>query len=247
MKKLAIYTLGLAALAAASPAFAASGFAGGGYVRGETEAGPFESEGDGFDVSGAVAFGGSGGLGVELDAGYSDIEDSDTLGVVGHLFNNTTDYRLGGFVGIADVEDETVLSFGGEGLFYFRDVTLGAAIGYADADDTDADAYGLDGELRFFANENFRLDGRLGWASIDAGVADDDAFSLGVGAEYQFAAAPVSLFGGYDRTEFDTFDVETNAFRVGLRYNWGGSLKERDRTGAGLAGLSSLSRALGVS
>jgi hypothetical protein len=87
----------------------------------------------------------------------------------------------------------------------------------------------------------------LGWASIDAGEADDDAFTLGIGAENQFATAPLSVFGGYDRTEFDTFDIASSEFRIGQSYNWGGSLKERDRNGASLSSLSSLLRALGAS
>jgi hypothetical protein len=55
------------------------------------------------------------------------------------------------------------------------------------------------------------------------------------------------VFGGYDRTEFDTFDIASSEFRIGQSYNWGGSRKERDRNGASLSGLSSLLRALGAS
>ena len=108
---------------------------------------------------------------------------------------------------------------------------------YSTADDLDVDVTAIDGELRFFPSDNTRISGNVGYGNFDAGAGVDDNFwSLGVGGEFQFDAYPVSLFAGYQRTSFDEADLESDAINVGVRWNFGGTLFDRDRSGANLGG-----------
>jgi hypothetical protein len=240
MKAFVFGAVGALALLAAAPAYAASGYVGAAYTRAEIDTGAGDADTDVFGIEGAVAFDATTSLGIDLDAAYSDSDDSDsTTGGTAHVYGKGAGYKFGGFVGLADADD-TVYSVGLEGQRSFGRFTLAAAAGYANADDADIDAYGVDVEGRWFAADNFRLDGKLGYANLDGPGGDDDAISVGVGAEYQFAALPVSVRGGYSHAEFDTADVSSDAFTVGIRYNWGGSLKDRDENGPSFAGLSSL-------
>ena len=89
-------------------------------------------------------------------------------------------------------------------------------------------------------HDNFRLNANIGYASVDAGAGnDDDAMIYGVGGEYQFASFPVSIAAGYNTADFDGGDVDT--WTIGVRYNWGGTLRDRDRSGASQASLTGVS------
>jgi hypothetical protein len=245
MKAFVFGAVGALALLAAAPASAATGYVGAAYQRAEVDTGAGDADVDQWGVEGAVAFNAAASLGLDFDAAYADSDDADsTTGAAAHLYAKGAGYKFGGFVGLADAADDTVWSVGVEGQRNFGQFTLAGAVGYANADDADADIWGVDVEGRVFASDNFRLDGKLGWATIDAGGAEDDVLSLGVGAEYQFTAAPVSLRAGYTRSELDEADITSDAFTVGIRYNWGGSLKDRDENGPSFAGLSSLTSAL---
>ena len=46
---------------------------------------------------------------------------------------------------------------------------------------------------------------------------------------------PISIYGGWNHFDLDDFDTEADTLSVGVRYNWGGSLFERNRNGASLA------------
>jgi len=248
MKALIIGALSAAALLAVAPAASAgTGYVGAAYTRTNTDIGPFSDDSDGYAIDGAYAFQATPGLGVEIDAGYADSDGSDNeaYGATAHVHARTDSYLFGGFVGLADVADDTVWSVGLEGQKYYNNVTLAGAVGYANADDADADIYGVDGQVRYFLSDNFRIQGELGYAKVEAGPADDDLWSIGAGAEYQFASLPVSVYGGYTHAEFNDTDASSDAFTVGIRYNFGGTLKDRDRKGASLAGLSSLTNAIG--
>jgi hypothetical protein len=159
--------------------------------------------------------------------------------------NLRNDKRLiGVFANLTDSDDETLWAFGAEGELYMSDLTLAGAVSYSSEDEDEA--WGLDGEARYFVTSNFRLEGEVGFANFETGGGDDSAVSVGAGAEYQFAQTPFSVFGGYQHAEFDEADLSTDAFTIGGRFNFGGSLLDRDRKGASLPGLSSFTGALGV-
>jgi hypothetical protein len=246
MKAFVFVAASALALMIAAPANAASGYVGAAYQRLEVDTGaPGDNETDGYGIEGAVAFNAGASLGVDLDAAYADSDDTDSVtGGAAHIYAKGTGYKFGGFVGLSDANDDTVYSVGVEGQRDFGQITLAGALGYANADDADADIIGGDIEARWFASDNFRLDAKVGYANIDTAGGDDDALSFGVGAEYQLATLPVSLRAGYTHSELDTADVDSDAFTVGVRYNWGGSLKDRNENGPSFAGLSSLTNAL---
>jgi len=249
MKSVLISALSAVALLAVAPAAqAGSGYVGAAYTRAEVDTGFGDDDADGYGIEGAWAFQATPTLGVQVDAAFtdSDGDDNESYGVTGHVHARNDKYLIGGFLGLADVADETVWSAGIEGEKYYNNVTIAGAFGYANADDSDADIWGLDGQVRYFLSDNFRIQGALGYAKVEAGPADDNVWSAGVGGEYQFAALPISVFGGYAHSEFDDADVSSDAFTIGVRYNFGGSLKDRDRKGASLAGLSSLTSRAGL-
>lgn len=245
MKAFVFGAVGALALLAAAPANAASGYVGAAYTRDQVNAKPKDVNQDIFGVEGAVAFNASESLGLDLDAAYADSDDTDsTTAGAAHLYLKGAGYKFGGFAGVADAGNDTIWSAGLEGQRNFGQTTLAGAVGYANDDDANADAWGADAELRYFATDNFRLAGKLSYANIspDKGK-DDNLVGIGVNAEYQLATTPVSFRAGYEHTEFDKANVDSDAFTVGIRYNWGGSLKDRDENGPSFAGLSSLTGA----
>lgn len=237
------WIIGAAAiLALATPGVAAAqtGYVGVNY--GNVDAGSVDS--DFYSAEGAVAFIGSGSIVFEVDAAVVDSDEADTgYGLTGHVYSRNDSHLFGGFVGVADSDDSTTWVAGLEANKYFDNWTLAGAVFYGENDDLNADGYGANVEARVFLNDNFRLNGNVGYASVDAGAGnDDDAVTLGVGGEYQFEALPISVTAGYANTDFDGGDVD--AWTIGLRYNWGGTLRDRDRNGASQASVAGASSSL---
>jgi hypothetical protein len=195
---------------------------------------------DAWGVDGAVAFEGSSSISFEVDAAYADSDDADgAVGLTGHVFTRNEDFLFGGFVGVSDSDDSTTWTGGLEANKYLTDWTFAGAVAYAKDDDNDVEGWGVNAEARYFVTDNFRAQGNIGWANVDfGGGADDDAITAGIGAEYQLDAAPVSFLANYSHTTFDEADFDADAFTLGVRYNWGGTLRDRDRHGASQAGIA---------
>ena len=70
-----------------------------------------------------------------------------------------------------------------------------------------------------------------------------DAWTYGVGAEYEIENSPFSVGASYTRADIESVDVDT--WSVGLRYSFGGGLQARDRAGANL-GVSAITSVLGA-
>jgi hypothetical protein len=192
---------------------------------------------DSYGVEGAVAFAGSGSIVFEVDAAITDSDEADSgYGLVGHIYSRNDEYLFGGFVGIGGSDDSETLTAGLEANKYFANWTLAGAVFYGNNDDADIDGYGVNVEARAFVNDNFRLNGNIGWASIDTGADDDDTMIYGVGGEYQFSAMPISIAAGWSTADSDAGDVDV--ISIGVRYNWGGTLRDRDRSGASQANVS---------
>jgi len=82
----------------------------------------------------------------------------------------------------------------------------------------------------------------VGFGNIDDGTDDADLVTYGIGAEYQLASLPISIFGGWQHAEIDDIDSDADTLGIGVRYNFGGSLFERNRSGASLARGGGLGR-----
>ncbi|MBX3431672.1 MAG: porin [Hyphomonadaceae bacterium] len=226
------WIIGAAAiLAVAVPGVAAAqtGYVGAQYGNADAGAGADE---DFYGLEGAVAFAGSGSIVFEVDAAVVDGDDSDTaFGLTGHVYARNDSHLFGGFIGVADSDAADTTWYGGlEANKYFTNWTLAGAVFYGNNDDNDVDGYGVNVEARAFIHDNFRVNGNIGYANVDAGAGDDDVMLYGVGGEYQFAAMPISITAGYNVADFDGGDIDT--WTIGVRYNWGGTLRDRDRSGA---------------
>lgn len=242
MKKLMITTAALALGVIATPAFAApAGYVGGSYLHQEVD--PGSLEGDGWQIDGAAAFD-LAPVGVAVKAA---VTDNDTAGsdasvqLGGHVFGNLAGGKLGGFVDYADLgnNSDNVWAFGGEGQFGLGVATLAASAGWQNYDGgIYDDAWGVGGELRVFPTDNFRLSGGVGYSDLNgvSSLVDEKVWTLGVGGEWKPESLPISFVADYAHSDFDRFNIDADTFRVGARFTFGGSLKDRNDSGADLPG-----------
>ena len=246
---------GVAALmAAAAPGLAmaqATGFADIAYTNTSIEDG---DDGNGYRAGGSVAFDAH-ALGIQLDADVGTVDsdggnDADFWNVGGHVYTRNGQFLVGGFANYGNVDagggDADYWTVGAEGQYYLARTTLNAAVSYSEADDVDLEVTGVDVGARHFITDNFAVDGNVGFANAETSFDDADVITLGLGAEYQLEALPVSFFGGYQRADADDLDLTSDSFTLGVRYNWGGTLFDRDRSGASLGRGSGAGRLLGV-
>lgn len=243
MKKILFASAIAAAAFASSTAFAqVSGYGGVALNWGQAQVAGDDEDFSGVTASGAVLAPMGSGLAVQADAAYVDSADMDgALSGAVHLIGNVgDDMRVGAYVAASEVQDETALGGGVEGQVQFDNSTLAATAGYAKVDEFDVSGWGLNGEYRYFVNDNVRIDGSLGWASLDTPLGNTEAWGAGLGGEFKQANSPLSVFGGWAYTEDKDFDVSANTFTIGLRYNFGGSLKERDRSGPSFNGANGI-------
>lgn len=232
MKKLA-HLGALAAALTAAPAFAEGGYVGAAYVQADELIG--SSDVDGFAVGGAAALGDN----VQLEGGAASIDDGnfDTTHFGAHLFSRGQGFLWGGYLGfdtvglgIGSVDEWTAAL---EGQVYLPQTTLSGALSYTEFEAvSDSYAWAIDAEARHFFNDNFSVHANVGYSEPESGVITGEISIVGIGGEYQFAGAPVSVFGGWQRSDFDPAEVDS--FNIGVRYNWNATLFERDRSGPGL-------------
>ncbi|MBS0385740.1 MAG: hypothetical protein JSS00_10385 [Proteobacteria bacterium] len=228
-KQIAFLGAAAAALMTAGTAHADGGYAGVAYSD-NTTAG-FHS----WSVNGAYA-----SQNFQIDGGYSRVESSvDVFDIGGHLFSRNDQWLWGGFLGYDH--------FSGSGSagewtgalqtqFYLPRTTFSADLSYSQTTSlpTDIKTTQIDGEARFFGTDNFSIQGNLGYGHVDSsGIGSGNYWTSGVGAEYQFDAAPISLYGGWQGYNVSG-GTDANAWTIGVRYNWGGTLLQRNRSGAGL-------------
>lgn len=240
MKNVFLGAAALVALAAPGVASAQQAYVGIDY--GTTDIDGVGSD-DAWGVSGAIELKPY----LTVDAAFADNDEDGVLGATAHLYDNNSARLLGGFLSVSDSDESTAWGGGGEGQFYFGDTTLAAAVTYANDDDNDIDAFGVNGEARYFVDHNFRVEAGAGWFNVDTGLGDDDVMTFGVGGEFQFTSAPISLGVAYTRLSSDETDIDADTVTATARWNFGGgSLFDRDRTGLGLTGLSGAGGVLGL-
>lgn len=212
------------------------GHVGANYANTEVDLGAgFEAETDVWQAEGAVRFD-AGALGAAINGSVTDYEGGETtFGVTGHLNTQAGAALVGGFAGLETSDDVTFWGLGVEGQTNLApNTTLYGQAGYGTDDVTESDLWAVRGELRHYFTDRVKLQGSLGYVDAEGG----DAWNAGVEAEYQIANSPVSVLAGYDR--FDADGVEADTFRVGVRYTFGGSIRERDQSGAALGSVAKL-------
>lgn len=252
MKSTIITLVGVAAvgLLLATPALAApAGYVGGNYVHSQSD--PGNADADGWAVDGSVALDTGSALGVALNANVGDDDVSDSnWGLGGHVFTRMGTGLVGGFAKYLDGGNNAeAWAFGAEGQYNFTGFTAGAAATWLNPDNSSIydSAWGIDGQAKIYATDNLRLSGNVGYGDYDGAISafDDKTWTFGAGAEWQLASLPISLVGDYAHVDYDRANVQSDAFRLGARYTWGGSLKERNDTGADLHTISTLGSRFG--
>lgn len=234
------FLLAAAMAAAAAVAVAPSVASANGYVGvnwNTVDDGVTEDEAIGAEA--AFAFEGSSAIGFEVDFAYADTDPDSTLGAAGHIYTRNDSYLFGGLIGVSDNDGSGTTWFGGlEANKYFDRWTLAGAVLYGSNDDADFDGWGGTVAARVFPTDNFRIGAQASWAQVDVAGVDQDTTILGAGAEYQFAAFPLSINGGYNNIDVDGVG-DADAWTLGVRWNFGGqSLYDRDRRGASQADLT---------
>ncbi len=188
-------------------------------------------------ISGAVLLGEH----FQANGRYASVDSvGDDVALDGFLFNRSDAGAFGGFLGY-DTFDFSgggsldSWAIGGFGQLYRGTTNWTGQLGYSDTDG-DVTVLHLDGEVRHFINDNFSVQANLGVGQSEAsGFSDTNYLTAGLGAEFQFAAAPVSIYGGWQHIDLDDGGGEADSLGLGVRWNFGGaSLLDRSRTGAGL-------------
>lgn len=179
---------------------------------------------------------------------YTDVDglgDESTLAGAVHLTKKIDDMRFGAFVGASEALGATMTTFGLEGQKYLDRATLTGVVSYGTV--YDADIWNVGADAAFYATPQLRLNAGAAYSNIDNMYVDGsvDGWSAGVGAEYQFANSPYSVFGGYDYVKSSDLDMDANVFSIGMRYSFGGGLQARDQAGANLGRSAGVSQLLG--
>lgn len=233
MKKTALLAAA-AAMFAATPAFA-TGHVGLAYTNtdsGTTDADTWQVEG---------AFGGaSGSIGYQLDGGIgqsaSSGSDVDHYTIAGHLFWHTDNWNLGAVIATANIEDGSIsvdeIAYGVEGTYNVAPnaVLSGSyTIGETEFLTADIDAWNADLGFDYYFTDNFRVGAALGSGNLDfGGGADFDTSTYGIDAEWQLSSLPLSFRAGWSTFDSDAFG-DYDSLSIGVRWNFGGTLRERDQ------------------
>lgn len=235
MKKMAL--LAAAAVAVMATPAMAGGYVGAVYGNTDVDG----SDADTWQVEGAFGHnGGSWGLQGDASVGNTDVtgSDADHHTIAGHLYWQGSGWRLGGVLASANLDDSGTeveeLVYGVEGTFDFGPSTVANAsytFGEIEIFGSDVDTWNIDGGLNFYSGDNFRFGGTLGVGNLEAPGVDADTFTAGVNAEWAPLQAPVSFTFGYNHFDVDNAflgGLETDSFSIGARWNFGGTLRERD-------------------
>lgn len=221
------------------------GHVGANYGRIELDAGALgEADANAAQLEGSVRFG-SDPIGAQIDASVTrfdgDGDDATLWSATGHLNRKFEGGLIGGFAGVSTSDDVTLWAVGAEAQANLAPTTsLYGQLGYGQVDDLgDVDFWAGRAELRHFFADNFKVQGSAGFTKADAAGADLDMWNVGAEAEYQFAAG-WSVVGAYEHGEIDDVDLSSDTFRIGVRYTFGGTLKDRDQSGASLGSVSNL-------
>lgn len=234
MKALFLATAAVAAFAAA-PALAqdAIGSVGLGYTHSEVEG----DNTDGAVIDGSVATSAFGDWTVTFDGSLNYSEDNDLLGdttseLGAHVSRLVNGVRIGGFASVQNNEILDIATFGAEAQKVFDQATLTGSVGYSDVLDAEAWNAGIDGA--YYPMANLRLNATVAFSNIDGFGDKTDTWTYAAGAEYQFDATPYSVFASYEQAQFEGDNADVDTFKVGFRYNFGGSLQAQDRAGANI-------------
>lgn len=242
-------TFGVAQAAAQLSEPQLRGHIGVGYMRAGTEVAGADLDTDFYSLEGALRFGADhvggqvdGGMTYsELVPGFEETAWSGTLHINGR-FEDTA--LLGAFAGVDNSHNLSVWGAGLEGqLNIGPSLILYAQGGYGRTNDLtgiDTDLWAARGEIRYFVTDDLKVLVAGGYQKAKDRFLRTDAWIGTVEGEYQLPHTPFSILASYSRYEINDLSTISNIFRVGGRYTFGGTLRERDRSGAGLGTVQRL-------
>lgn len=187
---------------------------------------------------------------IQTDASIDSlwVEGSNIYGYGGAIhgyWRDPSSYALGGFATFTryggDIGGPKIYNFtvGPEAQAYFGNVTVYGQIYYgqlrANGESEHYDQWGGRAVVRYFAQDNLRFDGELGFARL-SGFGDHlDTITAALQANYRFSGTPFSVFGRYqlDHMSVASTDLNIHKYVIGLRASFGSNtLLEEDRNGA---------------
>lgn len=180
------------------------------------------------------------GFTVTIDGAFNkpiDNDDNVDSSVGGRIHGSKAfgDFRAGAFFGSSEVLGDYMQSYGVEGQYYLSNVTVSGSVAYETVDDLDVEAVSFGGDVAYFVNPNFRVNGGLGFTNFDAGAgAETDGWQTDIGGELKFGDSPFSAFANFNHSELEDLDLSVNSFTFGVRLSFGGDLQTRDRKGGDL-------------
>jgi hypothetical protein len=195
-------------------------------------------------VSGSTNVHLSGPVNFEVDADYSHVDFSngggslDQGGGDAHLFLRNDSGAVGVVGGVHSVDSVTVYDTGLEGAKFYGKWTLTGEVRteWNDVNGADFNALSVTPGVRYYVNDNLRLDGSAAWDRLQIAGQSWNGWNLGVGGEYKLAHSPVSFYGKVTYGEVSSISIKDTAVHLGVRWNFGGgSLKARERSGATFA------------
>jgi len=215
-----------------APAMAQTGHIGAAYSSND------DAEQDAYAIEGAAAFAFSEAFGAQIDGALGEVDDDMAWDINGHLFYTIGAFRVGGVFGAAGIDtgggEPSSSHWGIEGQYWFDRFALSGSAITGDGEfiispDLEYTNYDLNGD--FYLTDNFVIGGTYGVGTVDNGGSEADTTSYSIDAEWQLSALPLSFLAGFQHWEIDDTPVETDAWTIGARWNWGGTLIERDRAG----------------
>lgn len=227
-------TLSALALAFASvPALAQSGHIGGVYASNS------DIDFDVWGVEGSSSYNLNDSVSVKVDGGLASYDDGfdSNLGwrLNGHIFYNAGDFRIGAVAGTAQLDSSgnnpTASHWGLEGQYWFDRVAVSGSATWGSTDwiiSPNIDFSNYDISADFYATNNLVIGATYGVGSADNGATDADTTNYAIDAEWKFDNSPVSVVGGFNHWEIQDTPVQSEAWTIGVRWNWGEDLKARD-------------------
>ena len=136
--------------------------------------------------------------------------------------------------------DFHTFSVGPEGQVYLGNVTLYGQAYYGQLrvnGESVLDTWGGRGVVRYFAQDNLRFDGELGFSRSSVGDNHFDIVTGALQATYRFSGTPWSVFGRYqldhETVSFSSGSVNVHKYVVGMQASFGSdTLLSEDRNGA---------------
>lgn len=152
-----------------------------------------------------------------------------------HVFYDGGDWAVGGLAGYRSFSTASSYVLGIEGQATLGTVVLEAGIGFGTTESASLDfaTRAFDASATWYATPDLSVAARFDNYNINS-LGDFIWNNYDLTAEYRFEGSPVSVFGGYAYTEYDTplSYLEFDTWSLGVRYAFGdGSLQQRRAEG----------------